>query len=53
VTNARGYDAFYRSLIKEVSIFNVTSALSMEEIKSTTALPLPGLTPEVSPAARP
>ena len=40
MTNARGYDAFYRALIKEVSIFNVTSALSMEEIKSTTALPL-------------
>ena len=40
VTNARGYDDFYRSLIKEVSIFNVTSALSMEEIKNTTALPL-------------
>jgi Lrp/AsnC family transcriptional regulator len=40
VTNARGYDAFYRALIKDVSIFNVTSLLSMEEIKSTTALPL-------------
>jgi Lrp/AsnC family transcriptional regulator len=53
VTNARGYDAFYRSLIKEVSIFNVTSALSMEEIKSTTALPLPAAAQELSPAARP
>ena len=41
VANARAYDAFYRALIKEVSIFNVTSALSMEEIKSTTALPIP------------
>jgi Lrp/AsnC family transcriptional regulator len=40
VTNAHGYDAFYRALIKDVSIFNVTSLLSMEEIKSTTALPL-------------
>ena len=40
VTNARGYDAFYRSLIREVSIFNVTSALSMEEIKNTTVLTL-------------
>lgn len=40
VPNARAYDAFYRSLIKEVSIFNVTSTLSMEEIKSTTALPI-------------
>jgi Lrp/AsnC family transcriptional regulator len=40
VANARAYDAFYRSLIAEVSIFNVTSTLSMEEIKNTTALPL-------------
>ena len=57
VPNARAYDAFYRALIKEVSIFNVTSTLSMEEIKNTTALPVaadaasrtdaaaPGLTP--------
>jgi Lrp/AsnC family transcriptional regulator len=40
VPTARAYDAFYRALIKEVSIFNVTSSLSMEEIKHTTALPL-------------
>ena len=39
VENARAYDAFYRALIKDVSIFNVTSLLSMEEIKATTALP--------------
>ena len=43
VANARAYDAFYRALIKEVSIFNVTSVLSMEEIKSTTALPIPAV----------
>ncbi len=40
VPNARAYDAFYQALIKEVSIFNVTSVLSMEEIKNTTALPV-------------
>lgn len=40
VPNARAYDTFYQALIKEVSIFNVTSTLSMEEIKNTTALPL-------------
>lgn len=40
VPNARAYDTFYRALIREVSIFNVTSSLSMEEIKNTTALPL-------------
>lgn len=41
VPNARAYDDFYRALIKQVSIFNVTSTLSMEVIKSTTELPLP------------
>jgi Lrp/AsnC family transcriptional regulator len=40
VPNAKAFDAFYRALIKEVSIFNVTSSLSMEEIKNTTALPV-------------
>ena len=40
VPNARAYDTFYQALIKEVSIFNVTSSLSMEEIKSTTVLPV-------------
>ena len=40
VTNARGYDMFYQELIKDVSIYNVTSLLSMEEIKNTTELPL-------------
>ncbi len=40
VPNARAYDAFYQALIKEVSIFNVTSTLSMEEIKSTSSLPI-------------
>lgn len=41
VPNPRAYDDFYRALIAEVSIFNVTSTLSMEEIKNTTALPIP------------
>jgi len=40
VANARAYDAFYQALIGEVKVFNVTALLSMEEIKSTTALPL-------------
>ncbi|GFE64039.1 Lrp/AsnC family transcriptional regulator [Litoreibacter roseus] len=40
VTNARAYDEFYQALISEVRIFNVTALLSMEEIKSTTVLPL-------------
>ena len=40
VANARAYDAFYQALISEVKIHNVTALLSMEEIKSTTLLPL-------------
>lgn len=40
VRNARAYDRFYQSLIGEVKIHNVTALLSMEEIKSTTALPI-------------
>jgi Lrp/AsnC family transcriptional regulator len=40
VQNARAYDVFYQALISEVKVHNVTALLSMEEIKSTTALPL-------------
>lgn len=40
VKNARAYDDFYQALISEVRIYNVTALLSMEEIKSTPALPL-------------
>lgn len=40
VANARAYDVFYQALISEVKIHNVTALLSMEEIKSTNALPL-------------
>ena len=40
VTNAKAYDTFYQALIADVKIFNVTALLSMEEIKSTTMLPV-------------
>jgi Lrp/AsnC family transcriptional regulator len=40
VPNARAYDTFYQALISEVRIYNVTALLSMEEIKSTTMLPV-------------
>ena len=40
VTNAKAYDTFYQSLIADIKIFNVTALLSMEEIKSTTMLPV-------------
>lgn len=40
VRNARAYDTFYQALISEVRIYNVTALLSMEEIKTTTVLPV-------------
>ncbi len=40
VPDVQAFDEFYRRLISKVSIFNVTSLLSMEEIKSTTELPI-------------
>ncbi|MFY0680550.1 MAG: Lrp/AsnC family transcriptional regulator [Thalassovita sp.] len=40
VQNARAYDVFYQALISEVKVNNITALLSMEEIKSTTELPL-------------
>ena len=40
VQNARAYDTVYQALISEVKVFNVTALLSMEEIKSTIALPI-------------
>jgi len=40
VENARAYDRFYQALIGEVKVHNVTALLSMEQIKSTTMLPL-------------
>ena len=40
VKTARAYDAFYQALISEVRVHNVTALLSMEQIKSTTNLPL-------------
>ena len=41
VRNARAYDRFYQALIAEVKIHNVTALLSMEELKATSALPIP------------
>ena len=40
VANARAYDNFYQSLIRDVKVFNVTALLSMEEIKYSTELPI-------------
>ncbi|WP_282053079.1 Lrp/AsnC family transcriptional regulator [Phaeobacter inhibens] len=46
VKNARAYDNFYQALISEVRVHNVTALLSMEEIKSTTLLPLDAIAEE-------
>lgn len=40
VPNAKAYDTFYQAVISEVKVHTVTALLSMEEIKSTTILPL-------------
>lgn len=42
VADAVAYDTFYQALISQVSIFKVTSTMSMEEIKNTTELPITG-----------
>lgn len=40
VRSARHFDEFYKRLVSKVEIYNVTSLLSMETLKSTTAIPL-------------
>lgn len=40
VPDIAGYDAVYRKLIRDIDLFDVTSSFAMEQIKSTTALPL-------------
>jgi Lrp/AsnC family transcriptional regulator len=40
VANMNAYDAFYRRLISEVQLTDVSSSFAMEEIKFTTALPI-------------
>lgn len=40
VSDMRGYDAFYKKLIKVAELFDVSSSFAMEQIKFTTSLPL-------------
>ena len=40
VKNMAAYDAFYKKLITEVSLKDVSSSFAMEEIKYSTALPI-------------
>lgn len=38
VEDPSDYDRFYQALVADISVYNVTSLLSMQEIRSTTAL---------------
>jgi Lrp/AsnC family transcriptional regulator len=40
VPDIEHYDAFYKKLISEIELSEVSSAFAMEQIKFTTALPL-------------
>jgi Lrp/AsnC family transcriptional regulator len=40
VPDMAAYDTFYRKLIQNVHLVDVSSSFAMEEIKYTTALPL-------------
>jgi Lrp/AsnC family transcriptional regulator len=40
VKSTREFDLFYKSLVKEIDLFDVNSSLSMEVLKNETALPL-------------
>ena len=40
VSDVAAYDRFYKELISEVKLTDVSSSFAMEEIKYTTALPL-------------
>ena len=40
VPDIAGYDAVYKRLISQISLYDVCSSFAMERIKYTTALPL-------------
>ena len=40
VPDIEAYDRFYKKLIAEVPVYDVSSSFAMEQIKYTTALPL-------------
>lgn len=46
VPDIERYDAFYKRLISEIELTEVSSAFAMEQIKFTTALPLAYTVPE-------
>jgi Lrp/AsnC family transcriptional regulator len=47
VPDMTAYDTFYKKLIANVKLTDVSSSFAMEEIKYTTALPLPELADDV------
>jgi len=46
VPDIAAYDAFYKRLVSEIDIENVSSAFAMDSIKDTTRLPLSYVRPE-------
>ncbi|MBO6815599.1 MAG: Lrp/AsnC family transcriptional regulator [Rhizobiaceae bacterium] len=46
VPDIAAYDAFYKRLVSEIDIENVSSAFAMDSIKDTTQLPLAYVKPE-------
>lgn len=42
VADIASYDLIYKRLIRSINLFDVSSAFAMEEIKTTTVIPLPG-----------
>ena len=58
VPDIAAYDAFYKRLIERIDISKVSSAFAMEQIKSTTELPLafaraPRQAPDAAPPSKP
>lgn len=56
VPDIRAYDELYRRLIEKIDIYDVSSMFAMEQIKSTTELPLVYATPQrgrEAPSIRP
>jgi Lrp/AsnC family transcriptional regulator len=52
VPDIEAYDAFYKKLIAKIDISDVSTTFAMEQIKSTTALPLSYVAPEKPKADR-
>jgi len=49
VASTKAFDTFYKKLVAKVPIYDVSSSLSMEEMKRSLDLPIPGSDPEEQP----